>query len=97
MASTFSQIKSGLDAISSRIVENRKRVLAARDALVDVSANLTQMGTDYGTFVGDVDAALAASPNDVALQNAKAEKDRLVSEFNALKTIATNATNAITA
>lgn len=97
MASTFSQIKTGLDAISSRIVANRAKVHSVRANLVDVSADLTQMGTDYGTFVTDVDAALAASPNDVALQNAKAEKDRLVAEFLALQTVATNATNAITA
>jgi hypothetical protein len=33
----------------------------------------------------------------VALQNAKAEWDRLLAEFNALKTVTTNASAAITA
>jgi hypothetical protein len=97
MASTFSQIKSGLDAISARIVADRSRAVQAKAILDDVKADLSAMGTDYATLVSDIDAALTATPNDVALQNAKAEKDRLLAEFTALKTIATNASAAITA
>jgi hypothetical protein len=97
MASTFSQIKTGLDTISARIAADRAKALTAKATLTDVVADLNQLGTDNTQLVSDIDAALTATPNDVALQNAKAEKDRLVAEFNALKTVATNAANAITA
>lgn len=97
MASTFSQIKSGLDRISDRIAADRGKALAAKQSLNDVVADLNQLQTDNTQLIADIDAALTASPNDVALQNAKAEKDRLVSEFTALKTVATNGANAITA
>jgi hypothetical protein len=97
MAATFSQIKSGLDAISRRIVDNRTKVQQAKAMLASAQADLMQMGIDYGSLVTDIGAALTASPNDVAVQNAKAQADRLVAEFNALKTICTNAQNAITA
>jgi hypothetical protein len=97
MASTFSQIKSGLDAISRRIVDNRNKVVQAKTELAGVSTDLVSMGTEYSQLIADIAAALTATPNDVSIQNAKAESDRLVAEFNALKTICTNAQAAITA
>jgi hypothetical protein len=97
MPLTFSQIKSGLDAISDRIVTNRAKLAQQKAQVSDVAADLTAMGTQYTTFVADIDAALAAAPTDVALQNAKSEKDKLVSEFTALKTVANNGVSALTA
>jgi hypothetical protein len=97
MASTFSQIKSGLDSISDRIKADRAKAISAKASLTDVVADLNQLGTDNGQLVADIDAALVANPNDNALKTAKAEKDQLVTEFNALKTMATNAAAAITA
>lgn len=87
MAQTFSQIKTGLDAISARIVTDRTKAAQYKAQLTDVATDLTALGTQYTQFVADVDAALAAAPTDAALINAKAEKDRLVAEFTALKTV----------
>lgn len=97
MAATFSQIKAGLDAIAARIVTNRNRAKSARDTLATAVADLAALGTEYGQFVQDVDAALAEAPADPALINAKAEKDRLVAEFSALSTAVTTGRDAIVA
>ena len=94
MAQTFSQIKTGLDTISARIVADRALLVQAKSTAQSVAADLTSMGTEYTQFVQDVDAASAANPTDAAYTNAKAEKDRLVAEFNALKTVANNTVTA---
>jgi len=95
MSVTFSQINTGLDAISGLIVSDRADAVQAKANLQAVVDRLTALGTQYSQFVSDVDAALAASPSDPALINAKAAKDRLVAEFTALKTAVQNGVAAL--
>ena len=95
MASTFSQIKSGLDALADRLSANRAKALTSKQSNTDIAADITQMGTDNAQLFTDINALATANPNDVAIQNAKAEKDQLVAEGTALKNAATAAANAM--
>ena len=47
------------------------------------------MPTKYGTIITDLNVVAAADPTNEALIAAKAEKDLLVAEFQALKAHAT--------
>jgi hypothetical protein len=94
MASTFSQIKSGLDVIGQKIRAERASLVTVKGQATAIEANLNQLGSDYTSLIQDINAAAVASPNDTAVKNAKAEADLLVSEFQALRTIATATKNA---
>ena len=85
MALTYTQAKSGLDQIAEKSERARHRAEAARELLAKAEQELAQMGADYGTFVQEVDAA-AAEHGGEAWLTAKAEKDEMVADFNALKT-----------
>lgn len=85
MASTFSQIKSGLDEISDRNKRNREHLARARDFIVKAQTDLTTMQTEYSTLVADINQAAIDNPTDQAYQLAKSEKDKLVADFQSLK------------
>lgn len=86
MASTFSQIKSGLDDISSKNSKNRSMLSSSRASLLSAQANLAGMTAAYSGLVADINDAATANPTDEAYQLAKSEKDKLVSDFQSLKT-----------
>lgn len=84
MPITFTQSKATLDEIAERSERARHRMVAARELLAKADQELSAMGTDYATFVQELDNA--ASPNaGEAWLTAKAEKDQMVADFNALK------------
>lgn len=95
MATTYTQAKATLDEIAQRSEQNRKRLQQARNQVATAEADLAAMATAYGPFVTDLDAAVTANPGDAAWQAAGAEKDQMVSDFNALKAQATAVKNAI--
>lgn len=97
MASTFSQIKSALDAISDRLSVDHQKMANAKTLADDVAADITKMGTDYAQLFSDIDSLAAANPSNAAYTQAKAQKDQLYAEGGALKTVANNASAAITA
>lgn len=90
MATTYTQAKATLDEIASRSESNRKRLEQARALIVAAESDLNAMATAYGAFVTDLDAAAAANPSDAAWQAAKAEKDLMVADFNAIRSRATS-------
>lgn len=94
MASTFSQIKSGLDTIGQKIRASRSSLQAVKNTATAIESDLTQLGTDYTGLIQDIGAFAVANPNDTAAKTAKAEADLLVAEYAALKTIATATKNA---
>ena len=99
MATTYAQAKNALNEITTRIVQNRNRLTAAQTNAATAEADFAAMPAAYTTIIQDIDAAAAAAPLDAALQNLKAEKDKLVGEFGTLRPKATdmkNATAAIT-
>jgi hypothetical protein len=86
MAATYSQMKTSLDEISSKIVTARNSVVNARAAVASASSILSGMATAYGTIVTDINQAAASNPTDNLYAIVKAEKDKLVAEFQALQT-----------
>ena len=95
MPSGYSERKVALDEIAVRIRANAKRLTQARQTVATAEADLTAMTTDYAGIVADINADALANPNDEAFQLQKVEKDKLVAEFQALMTKATNVKDAI--
>jgi hypothetical protein len=91
---TFTEAKFALDAIAKRTTSNMSQVKQARDILAGVVTNLEAMQTEYTAIVADINAADGA---DAAWAALKAEKDKLVADFNAVKTAAQAKLTAIDA
>lgn len=89
MALTYTQTKATLDEIASRSEANRKRLEQARALIVTAESDLAAMASAYGTFVTDLDAASASNAGDAAWTAAKAEKDQMVADFQAIRSRAT--------
>jgi len=92
MASTTSQIKAGLDDISARIVGERGRLSQAKAGITTAKTVLAGMVAQHAALVADIDGLTGSDPFVLL---AKDEKDKLVAEFQALKTVATNAETAV--
>lgn len=85
---TYTTTKAILDEIAARSEQNRKRLEQAR-ALVDAAvSDLSAMGSAYSGFVQQLDTDAAANSGNAAWQHAEAEKDALVTDFQALRTAA---------
>ena len=95
MAATFSEAQVALDEIAARIQANSKRLTGASSTITQAEADLTAMASNYTAVVEAIDAAVALAPTDTAYVNLKAAKDKLVSEFQALKADATAMKNAL--
>lgn len=89
MATTFANAKTKIDEIASRMATNATRVKTAQTQVDAAVTDLNQMGAAYSQVVQDINAELAADPNNDAWKALKAEKDLLVSEFTTQKTSAT--------
>ncbi len=85
MALTYTTAKSTLDEIADRITEAQRRLDRAREQLVQAEASLSAMSAAYGDFVTELDTE-AAAQNNALWDGAKAEKDAMVTDFNALQT-----------
>jgi len=86
---TFTETRATLDDIAARSEANRKRLEQAKTLIAAAEADLGTMPTAYGAFVPQLDIDAAANPGDTAWQTALAEKDQMVSDFQALKARAT--------
>lgn len=95
MALTYTQAKATLDEIATRSENNRKNLQRARDLIASAGGDLNAMAAAYGTFVTDLDAEATANPGNAAWEGAKAEKDQMVSDFNALNARAINLLAAV--
>lgn len=95
MASTYSQIKTGLDNISSAISTARNRLTQAQQQTNTAVAELGSLQTQYASLIADINDLATAEPANAASQNAKAEKDKLVAEFQALNTLAASLKTAV--
>lgn len=83
---TFTEVKTALDEIAARTDRNRKQLDNAITAISAADTDLGNMPAIYAAIVADINTAAAANPNDAAWQNAKAEKDLMVTDFQAQKT-----------
>lgn len=92
---TFAQLQS----IKTRIVRDLEGHVNSKDAAIaqftTIKAALTNMQSQYAGWASEVNAYLAANPNDAAAEALKAEKDIYVAEFAALKTLVTSLETAV--
>lgn len=92
MALTTSEINAGLDDVSQRVAAERVRLKQAKVSITSAKTTLTAMATQYATLVSDINAL----PADEAFADyAKDLKNKLVAEFQALKSVATDAETAV--
>ncbi len=82
---TFTEVKKVLDEIAERTTQNASRTTNAKALLTTAQADLASMPGAYSSILSEIDAGATANPTDQAWQNAKAEKDQMVSDFQALK------------
>lgn len=94
MATTFTVAKRTLDLIAAKVETADNRLKQARDLIAQAESELSALQTTYSTVISDINAAATANPDDPAWQAAKAEKDLMVTDFQALKAKATNLKNA---
>ena len=85
MALTYSETKTNLDRIAAKIEASRKGIDRARQEMVTAETTLSAIQTEFSGFMTELTAAVAANPNDPAWQAAGAEKDHMISDFQALK------------
>lgn len=82
---TYTEIKTALDEIAERSTLNMNRRDQARNTLLQAQQDLLAMQSNYSAVITSLNAQAAANPDDAAWQAAKAEKDQMVSDFQALK------------
>lgn len=85
---TFSEIKQGLDGVTADIVAETARLNQGKSQITLANNNLGALATKYAALVTAVNGLATAEPSNAAATLAKAEKDKLVAEFQALKTTA---------
>lgn len=95
MAYTYAQLRTISQRVLTELARNQDGLDAAASQFTSIEASLNQMGVTYSAWASQVDALATASPNDEAVTALKADKDRLVSEFNASKTRATALKTAV--
>lgn len=92
---TFTTTKATLDEISQRTEQNRKRLEQAK-ALIDAAqSDLAAMATAYGPFGTQLNIDAAANAGDAAWDAALAEKNQMVTDFQAEKTRAETMQTAV--
>lgn len=97
MALNYTTSKRNLDYIAARVVTADDYLKQARDLIAKAETEMTNLQTTYGGFVTELDSVATSNPSDPAWQAAKAEKDLMVSDFNALKARAISLKNAFDA
>jgi hypothetical protein len=92
MAYTTSQIDAALDDISAKLARIRRALSQSKAYFGKASAEVDAISADYPNLVTEIDA-LAGT--DAWETQVKARKDRLVAEFNATKTAASDGETAL--
>ena len=85
---TYSQIKNGLDEIAAKIEQARSYINNGKTSLVRAQTDLGAMPTKWSSLIADINQAAIDNPTDDVYLLSKSEKDKLVSNFQSLKTYA---------
>ena len=93
----FAGVSVRLANVASDIDSQRQRFEAAKQAIVGCNNVLGNMGTTYAETITAVNDGATANPGDAAWTTAKAEKDLLVADFQALKVDVQAAVDALAA
>jgi len=83
---TFSDMKYALDEIARKNTRARQLTEAARKELIRVQSDLGSMLADYSGMSAEIDQVAIDNPADDAYLMLKNEKDKLVTDFQNLKT-----------
>jgi hypothetical protein len=81
---SYSEMKTALDQISARIVENKAVLTKAKQSGQNASASLGSIPTDFAAAIAAIDA-IPANTTNAAEMLLKAEKAKMATEFTALK------------
>lgn len=92
---TYTETKATLDEIAAKTNDYRKMLDRAKAIIDQAVSGLNQMAADYAGFSSQLNTDAAASPADDAWQTALAEKNQMVSDFQAQKTRGTNMQTAV--
>lgn len=95
MAYTYAQLRTISQRVLTELARNQDQLDSAKAQFSAVETSLNQMGTQYAEWATQVDALASANPNDEAVKALKADKDRMVSEFNGSRTRAAALKNAV--
>ena len=82
---SYTQVKATLDELSGRSEGNRKKLLRAKALIAEVRADTNAMATNYTDLISEINTAAAANPNNNAWQLALAEKNQMVTDFQAVR------------
>ena len=94
---TYSEIKALLDEIARLNYEHRKTLERAYAAIVKTNAKLAAMPAEYSQAIADINQAVIDNPGngEEVFLMAQAEKNQLVADFQALRTMANFAEAAL--
>lgn len=95
MTTNFTQRKAALDEIANSITSAMAQMANAQAALSAVQSTLGGLAAKYSGVISDIDADATANPSDSALQAMKAEKDKMVADFQAQKARADSFVSAV--
>jgi regulator of protease activity HflC (stomatin/prohibitin superfamily) len=82
---TYSEVKTGLDAIALRISADRDIMKKVKSNAGQASADLAALAADYAAVIAQINAY---GTTDASEAFAKAEFAKLVTEYTALKSLA---------
>lgn len=86
MASTYSQLKIVLQEALERSHKVRQRLERAVNEINVSKTELDSILPAYNSYITELDTLAAASPDNMALQVLKAEKDQMLLDIGTLST-----------
>lgn len=96
-APTFCEVEAALDNVRNDVNSNKSRYAGAVAQIAAAKNAVAALTTTYSGVAAEINAQVAATPNDTAWKMAKVRLDKIVAEYNALKTKLQSAVDALTA
>lgn len=82
---TFTELRAKLTEALNQLEGARSRAALAKTQITTANTAIGGLGAIYSPMAADINAAATAAPGDPAWQDLKAEKDRIVADFTAIK------------
>ena len=95
MTITFTESKAVLDEMAAKINMASNRMAQAKALAVQADNELGSLPTSYAAFITDLNSLAVANPGDAAIQAQKAQKDRMVADFQDLKVLSATLRTAV--
>ena len=84
----FLTARAALDAITDEATRNKGTMDNGVDRLVVSAAKFVAMPADWTDAIAFIEAQAVAFPGDEQWQNLKAEKDKIVTDFQSMRDVA---------